>query len=117
MLNECVIMGRLVADPELRTTATGKDVCTIRVAVERDYVPQGKERETDFITCVAWEKTGRFISNYFYKGNMIAVAGSIQNRQYEDKDGNKRTATEILVRKASFAGEKKEQSEDFVEVL
>ena len=106
MINSVVLMGRLVADPELRTTTTGKSVCTFRIAVDRSYVRQGEQRQADFITCVAWEQTGNFISRYFTKGSMIAVAGSIQTRNYEDKNGQKRTAFEVNVREASFTGPK-----------
>ena len=106
MINSVVLMGRLVADPELRTTTTGKSVCTFRIAVDRSYVRQGEQRQADFITCVAWEQTGNFISRYFTKGSMIAVAGSIQTRNYEDKNGQKRTAFEVNVREASFTGSK-----------
>ena len=108
MINSVVLMGRLVADPELRTTTTGKSVCTFRIAVDRSYVRQGEQRQADFITCVAWEQTGNFISRYFTKGSMIAVTGSIQTRNYEDKTGAKRTAFEVNVREASFCGSKSE---------
>ena len=108
MINSVVLMGRLVADPELRTTTTGKNVCTFRIAVDRSYVRQGEQRQADFITCVAWEQTGNFISRYFTKGSMIAVTGSIQTRNYEDKNGQKRTAFEVNVREASFTGSKTE---------
>ena len=108
MINSVVLMGRLVADPELRTTTTGKSVCTFRIAVDRSYVRQGEQRQADFITCVAWEQTGNFISRYFTKGSMIAVTGSIQTRNYEDKNGQKRTAFEVNVREASFCGSKSE---------
>ena len=106
MINSVVLMGRLVADPELRTTTTGKSVCSFRIAVDRSYVRQGEQRQADFINCVAWEQTGNFISRYFTKGSMIAVIGSIQTRTYEDKSGAKRTAVEVNVREASFTGAK-----------
>ena len=108
MINSVVLMGRLVADPELRTTTTGKSVCSFRIAVDRSYVRQGEQRQADFISCVAWEQTGNFISRYFTKGSMIAVMGSIQTRAYEDKNGQKRTAFEVNVREASFTGAKAE---------
>ncbi|MEE1017929.1 MAG: single-stranded DNA-binding protein [Acutalibacteraceae bacterium] len=107
MLNIAVIMGRLTADPELRTTQNGISVCSFSVAVERNYETNGK-RETDFINCVAWRQTAEFISRYFHKGSMIAINGSIQQRQYTDKDGNKRSAFEILVDNANFCGSKAE---------
>ena len=100
-------MGRLTAEPELKTTQSGISVCSFTVAVDRKYETNGK-RETDFINCVAWRKTAEFISRYFHKGSMIAVNGSIQQRQYTDKNGNKRNAFEILVDNANFCGSKSE---------
>jgi len=103
MLNVCAIIGRLVADPELRQTTTGRQVTAIRVAVDRSY---GKEKQADFLDVVAWEKTAEFICKYFTKGSLIAVQGSIQTRSYEDKAGNKRTAVEIMAREVSFCESK-----------
>ena len=100
-------MGRLTAEPELKTTQNGISVCSFTVAVERNY-SNGGERQTDFINCVAWRQTAEFISRYFHKGSMIAINGSIQQRQYTDKDGNKRNAFEILVDNANFCGSKAE---------
>ncbi len=108
MLNCVTLMGRLVADPELRTTTTGKSVCTFRIAVERSFAKAGEQRQADFITIVAWESTANFVSRYFAKGSMIAVQGSIQTRSYEDNNGNKRTAFEVLAREVSFCGSKAE---------
>lgn len=106
MINNVTLMGRMTADAELRATPNGKSVTSFSIAVERDFKQNG-ERQTDFINLVAWGKTAEFITNYFSKGDMIAVTGSIQTRQYE-KDGSKRTATEVLVDKASFCGGKTE---------
>ena len=108
MLNNVVIMGRLTADPELRQTATGIEVTSFCVAVDRGYVRQGEERQADFINCVAWRQSAKFITSYFHKGSMIAITGSIQTRNYEDKNGAKRTATEVVVDSASFCGSKAE---------
>lgn len=106
MINNVVLMGRLTADPEVRTTTTGKSVCSFSIAVERSYAKAGEQRQTDFINIVAWESTVNFISKYFAKGSMIALQGQIQTRNYEDKNGNKRTAFEILAREVSFCGSK-----------
>lgn len=106
MLNNVTLMGRLVADPELRQTASGVSVVSFRLAVERNYAPQGQERQADFISCVAWRQTAEFIGKYFTKGRMIAVEGSLQSRNYEDKNGQKRTAIEVLVERAHFTGER-----------
>lgn len=103
MLNNVTLMGRLVADPELRQTASGVSVVSFRLAVERNYAPQGQERQADFISCVAWRQTAEFIGKYFTKGRMIAVEGSLQSRNYEDKNGQKRTAYEVIVDQAYFA--------------
>ena len=101
MLNVAIIMGRLTADPELRTT-------TFSVAVDRRFQRQGEEKQTDFINVVAWRQTAEFVSRYFHRGSMIAVRGSIQQRNYEDKNGNKRTAFEIVAEEVSFCGSKAE---------
>lgn len=109
MLNTAIIMGRLTVDPELRTTQTGILVTSFTVAVDRNY-KSGEERHTDFINVVAWRGTADFVSRYFKKGQMIAVQGSIQTRNYEDKNGNKRTAVEIVADNVSFCGSKNESN-------
>lgn len=106
MLNVVVLTGRLVADPELKTTQSGNSVCTFRVAVDRSYAPQGEERKADFITVTAWRKTAEFVSKYFQKGSMISVQGRLETRQYQDKNGNNRTATEVLAAEVGFCGPK-----------
>lgn len=108
MINNVVLMGRLTATPELKQTASGIEVTSFSIAVDRGYAKQGEERKTDFINCAAWRSTAKFITSYFTKGQMIAVTGSIQTRNYEDKDGNKRTATDVIVSSASFCGSKNE---------
>ncbi|MDD6807426.1 MAG: single-stranded DNA-binding protein [Oscillospiraceae bacterium] len=108
MLNCAVIMGRLTADPELRTTPTGTSVTSFTVAVDRSYQKNGEERQADFINVVAWRQTAEFVTRYFRKGSMIAVQGSIQTRNYEDKNGQKRTAVEIIADSVSFCGSKAE---------
>jgi len=108
MLNNVVLMGRLVADPELRTTATNVSVTSFAIAVDRAFVKAGEERQTDFIDIVAWRQTAEFITRYFRKGSMIAIQGSIQTRMYEDKNGNKRKAVEVVASNVSFCGSKSE---------
>ena len=108
MLNCCVIMGRLIADPELRTTASGLSVTSFCVAVDRSYAKPGEEKQTDFINVVAWRQTADFVSKYFRKGSMIAVQGSLQTGSYEDKNGVKRTSYDVIVDRASFCGSKAE---------
>lgn len=108
MINSVVLMGRLTADPELRTTTTGKSVCSFTVAVDSGYQRAGEERSADFINIVAWEQTANFVCRYFRKGSMIAIQGRIQTRRYEDKTGAKRTAFEVIAREVSFCGSKAE---------
>ncbi len=105
MLNKAILVGRLTADPELRQTPNGISVVSFSVAINRPY-SRGGERQTDFINIVAWRQTAEFISKYFRKGNMIAIDGTIQTRNYEDKNGNKRTAVEVLAENVSFVESK-----------
>lgn len=112
MLNVVAIMGRLVADPELRTTPAGHSVCSFRIACDRSYVQQGQERQADFIDIVAWRQQADFVSKYFQKGSMIAVEGSLQTRQYQDKQGSKRTAVEVVANNISFAGAKRQDGQN-----
>lgn len=107
MLNRVVLMGRLVADPELRQTPNGVFVASFKIAVDRNYQQKDTgERQADFISCVAWRQTGEFISRYFQKGRMIALEGSLQTRNYEDKTGARKTAYEVIVDQAYFADSK-----------
>lgn len=111
MLNTVVMMGRLTADPELKKTQNDVAVCSFRIAVDRDHKKDDGTRDTDFLTCVAWKATAEFVAKYFRKGEMIAVEGAIQTRSYDDKDGNKRSVTEVVVAHAYFCGDKRERSE------
>ncbi|MCQ2476611.1 MAG: single-stranded DNA-binding protein [Clostridia bacterium] len=108
MLNCAVLMGRLVQDPELHTTNSGVPVCSFTIAVDRNFVKQGEERQTDFIDIVSWAQKAEFVSKYFHRGSMIAVQGNIQTRNYEDKNGNKRKSVEIIAENISFCGSKSE---------
>lgn len=110
MLNVVAIIGRLVADPELRTTQSGTEVCSFRIACDRNFVRQGEQRQADFIDVVAWRNQASFVSKYFQKGSLIAIDGSIQSRQYEDKNGNKRSAVEVVANNINFAGSKNSSS-------
>ncbi|MBW7573890.1 single-stranded DNA-binding protein [Caproiciproducens faecalis] len=108
MLNVAVLMGRLVADPELRHTGSDISVTSFTIAVDRSYVKSGEDRQADFIDIVAWRSTADFVCKFFHKGQMIAVHGEIQTRTYTDKDGNKRKAFEVVADKVSFCGSKNE---------
>ena len=109
MFNLVVLTGRLTADPELKTTANGISVTTFSIAVERRY-RSGEERQADFINIVAWRQSAEFITKYFKKGNMIGIEGSIQTRRYEDKNGNSRTAFEVVANNVQFVESKRDSA-------
>lgn len=122
MLNIAAIQGRLTADPELKHTQSGVSVCSITLAVDRNYTPQGQERQADFIDVTAWRGTAEFICKYFTKGRMMAVSGSLQTRNWEDKNGNRRKAVELVADQVSFCDAKQKEAslgkpdEDFEEL-
>ena len=103
--NKAILGGRLTAEPELKQTPSGVSVCTFSVAVNRKASKEA-EQKADFINCVAWRNTADFISKYFKKGSCILVVGSIQNRSWQDGNGNKRYATEVIVDEANFVDSK-----------
>lgn len=103
-LNRTTIMGRFCADPELRATATGTSVTAFALAVDRDFKNADGNKECDFIDCVAWRNTAEFICKYFNKGKLAVVDGRLQTRTYEDKQGGKRKAVEIIVDNIYFGG-------------
>lgn len=104
MLNNVSLIGRFVHQPELRATTSGTEVCSFTIAVDNGF---GDKKSTSFLDCVAWRKTAEFISKHFTKGQWIAVSGSLQTRNYQDKDGHSRKTTEVLVANAYFVGDKK----------
>lgn len=101
-LNTVCIMGRLVADPELRQTQSGTPVASFTVAVDKG----GKDDGADFFDCIAWRGTAEHLCKWFKKGKMIALSGRLQTRMWEDKQGNKRKAVEIVANDISFCGDK-----------
>lgn len=105
-MNSVCLMGRLTADPELRHTQSQVAVTSFSIAVDRTYQVKGQDRQADFINIVAWRQTAEFICNYFRKGNRIAIQGSLQSRNYTDRDGNKRTAYEVVCDNAFFCESK-----------
>lgn len=107
-LNKVILAGRLTADPELKTTPSGLSVTSFTVAVDRRFQ---KDKQTDFISCVAWRQTAEFITKYFVKGSAICIVGSIQTRKYTDKNGNKRTAVEVVADEVTFVESKKNTAE------
>lgn len=106
MLNVVAIMGRLVADPELRTTPSGVNVCQFRIACDRNFARQGEQRQADFVDIVAWRAQADFVCKYFSKGSLIAINGRIQTRNYQDKNGNNRTAFAVVAENINFGGSK-----------
>jgi single-strand DNA-binding protein len=110
MLNVSVLMGRLVADPELRHTQNGVSVTKFTLAVDRSYVKSGAERQADFIDIVAWRGTAEFICKYFKKGQLVALQGSIQTRSFTDKNGIKRKAFEVVADNVHFAEPKRDST-------
>lgn len=116
MLNKTITMGRLTADPELKQTPSNISVTSFTIAVDRDYETNGK-RETDFFDVVAWRGTAEFIARNFSKGKLITIVGSLQNRRWEDKNGNKRVTNEIKADTAYFCGDgKKETAQEYAPV-
>ena len=103
MLNEVILMGRLTRDPDVRMTQNGTTAANFALACERDYAPQGQDRETDFFDIVAFRNTADFVGQYFAKGQLVAVKGRLQQRDWTDKQGNKRRTTEILADRCYFA--------------
>ena len=114
MFNLVVLTGRLTADPELKTTQSGISVTSFSIAVDRRY-RVGEERQTDFINVVAWRHQAEFVAKYFKKGNMIGIEGSIQTRKYTDKNGNNRTAFEVVANNVQFVESKRDSAPSAVE--
>ena len=106
MFNLVILTGRLTADPELKTTPNGVSVCSFSIANEVGY---GESKKTAFINIVAWRGTGEFVSKHFSKGNMIGIEGAIQTRNYQDKNGNNRTAFEVVANNVQFVESKRSE--------
>lgn len=104
MLNHIDIQGRLTNEPDLRTTQNGDSVASFTIACDRDY----DRSKADFVNCVAWRKTGEFVSKYFHKGSLATISGRLQSRKWQDRDGNNRTAWEVICDNVYF-GERKQQ--------
>ena len=107
-MNKAFLMGRLTRDPEMRTTSQNHTpVCSFSIAIDRRFQKPGEEKQADFINCVAWRNQAEFISKYFHKGSKILVIGTIQTRKYDDKEGRKQTATEVIVDEVEFVDSKR----------
>ena len=106
-MNKVFLIGNLTRDPEMRSTQSGVPVCNFSIAVNRRFRnAQTGQQETDFLNIVAWRQQAEFVSKYFQKGSLIAIEGSLQTRQYQDKNGNNRTAVEVVANNINFAGSK-----------
>ncbi len=105
-MNKAILVGRLTRDPELRTTANGVSVCTFSVAVNRRFKNADGGYDADFINCVAWRQQAEFLAKYFAKGRMVGVVGSIQTRNYDNKEGQRVYVTEVAVDEVHFVDSK-----------
>lgn len=110
MLNVVTIIGRMVKDPELKTTKSGKSVCSFRIANDSGYKDASGQSQTNWLDVTAWGKTAEFVCKYFPKGALIAFDGRLQTRQYQDKNGQNRTAVEIVAQNVSSCGSKESTS-------
>ncbi|MBR5308827.1 MAG: single-stranded DNA-binding protein [Clostridia bacterium] len=108
--NKVILVGNLVADPELKQTPSGVSVATFTLAVQRRYAKPDDAQQADFINIVAWRQTAEFISRYFSKGKSILVCGAIQSRSYTDQNGQKRYVTEVVAEEATFVEKKSSDS-------
>ena len=109
-MNNVSLIGRLTADPELKTTQSGISTVRFSIAVDRTYTKQGEEKQADFINIVAWRQTAEFICKYFSKGRRIAITGRIQTGSYTDRDGNKRYTFDVIAENVEFCDKKQESS-------
>ncbi|MCK5811371.1 MAG: single-stranded DNA-binding protein [Clostridiales bacterium] len=112
-MNKVILMGRLTKDPELRyTSANNIPVASFTLAVNRRFQKKGEERQADFISCTAWNKTAEFCKNYYKKGQQVAITGRIQTRTWDDEQGKRHYATDVIVDEAYFADSKREGSQN-----
>ena len=109
-LNKVILIGHMTADPELKQTANGVNVCSFRIGVTRKYATKGEQQQTDFISIVAWRTVAEFIARYFRKGSAICICGSLQTRTWTDNNGNKRYETEVVADEATFVERKSESA-------
>ena len=106
MLNKVILQGRLTRDPELKYTTSNVPVLRFSLAVQRSYAPKGEERKADFFDLVAWRSTAEFICKYFAKGQEIIISGELRQEDWTDRNGNKRTSTNVVVEDVNFCGSK-----------
>ena len=108
MLNKVILQGNLATEPDIRHTQSGTAVSSFRLAVNRDYKSQDGTRETDFINIVAWRGAAEFVGKYFTKGQQAVIEGRLQVRQYTDREGNKRSVTEVVASNIYFCGQRRD---------
>lgn len=106
-MNKVILMGRLTRDPEMRQTPNGVDVCSFSIAVNRRFAKEGQQ-SADFINCTAWRQQAEFVRKYFQKGSMIAIVGQLQSRSWENQEGKRQYATEVMVDEVYFTGSRNE---------
>lgn len=114
-MNQCVLLGRLTRDSEMRTAISGTEVTKFTLAVDRNRKNDNGEKETDFINCIAFNKTAELIAKYTKKGSQIAVVGRIQTRSYDAQDGTKRYVTEVLISEVKFLDKKEDNLESMTD--
>ena len=110
--NKVILIGRLTKDVELKTTPNGKPVCNFILAVNKPYNKENDHPEASWVDCVVWNKQAEFLSKYFSKGNRVGICGHINTRSWEDKDGNKRKTTEVIVEEIGFIDKKSDNNND-----
>lgn len=110
--NKVILIGNMTSDPEIKQTTSGVAVCSFTIAVNRKFTKSDNEQSVDFINVVAWRNQAEFVGRYFKKGKPILVCGQLQSRSWTDKDGNKRTVTEVVADEVSFVGENSSQGSD-----
>jgi single-strand DNA-binding protein len=110
-MNKVILLGRLTRDPEVKTTQNQVELCSFTVAVDRSYKDANGEKQTDFISCIAWRQKAKLLGQYFEKGSRIGIIGNLQSRNYDDNDGKKVYVTEVLVDEIEFVDSKKDREE------
>ena len=111
-MNKVILVGRLVKDPEVKTTQSQISVCSFTLAVDRKFKNASGERQADFISCVAWRQQAELLGKYFQKGSRVGVVGNLQSRSYDDANGHKVYVTEVIVDEIEFLDSKKSEAEN-----
>ena len=112
-MNKIILIGRLTKDPEVKETQSQISVCTFTIAVDRKFKTADGERQSDFLTCVAWRQQADLLGRYFQKGSRIGIVGNLQSRSYDNNEGKKVYVTEVVVDEIEFVESKKEQGQAY----